>query len=251
MWIALGLAVAGCVSTATQWTGPQPAPAPAPGGGSYGGDTYGGVIYGGASYGGDGYGGASYGGDGYGGYSYGGYSYGGDGYGGSSSLVADGGACQTGSDCASGTCEGGCGGAGTCMSRMRACTTDLVEMCSCSGQTIRGSSSCPGTRIASRGACKVSSTPTPSDADLTACDAQISCGVIFVGNGCMPSDPRAVAAGQEAAARGRWSKGRPEACGIGGRDYEERVRAIQARWGAQCVSNTCQLVDRGVQPTRP
>lgn len=250
MWIALGLAVAGCVSTATQWTGPQPgpAPAPAPGGGGYGGDIYGGVGYGGDGYGGAGYGG--YGGYSYGGDGYGGYGYGGDGYGGSSSLVADGGACQTGSDCASGTCEGGCGGSGTCMSRMRACTTDLVEMCSCSGQTVRGSSSCPGTRIASRGACKVS-TPAGGDAALTACSAEIACGVIFVGNGCLPSDPRAVAAGKEAGARAAWSKGRPEACGIGGRDYEERVRAIHARWGAQCVASTCQLVDRGEQRLRP
>ena len=68
----------------------------------------------------------------------------------------DGGACFTGTDCESGTCEGeGCtpGAPGKCMPRSRMCTRDLRSYCGCDGKTFRSSGSCPGKRFSARQAC--------------------------------------------------------------------------------------------------
>lgn len=70
---------------------------------------------------------------------------------------ADGESCFAGTDCASGVCEGtGCDAPGVCQPAARPCTRDLVTFCACDGTTIQGSGSCPGQRVAHRGAC-----PTP------------------------------------------------------------------------------------------
>lgn len=64
--------------------------------------------------------------------------------------------CLTGSDCASGICEGqGCDDAhpGTCAPADRMCTRDARAYCGCDGQTFTGSGSCAGKRYASAGAC--------------------------------------------------------------------------------------------------
>ncbi len=68
---------------------------------------------------------------------------------------AEGAACDTGTDCASGLCEGqGCGaGAGRCVANDRTCTKDLVVYCGCDGAEFRASGSCPGQRFAERGSC--------------------------------------------------------------------------------------------------
>lgn len=70
--------------------------------------------------------------------------------------LADGDACTTADQCASGVCEGeGCGDAnGVCAPRNRACTKDLRAYCGCDGQTFRTSGSCPGQRFSHRGECK-------------------------------------------------------------------------------------------------
>lgn len=68
---------------------------------------------------------------------------------------ADGQPCESSDQCQSGACEGTCdGGGGVCAPADRACTTDLVQYCGCDGQTFAGSGSCPGRRIAARGACE-------------------------------------------------------------------------------------------------
>lgn len=70
---------------------------------------------------------------------------------------ADGDACLTASDCASGVCEGmGCGEdmPGTCATKMRPCTKDLRAYCGCDGETFRGSGSCPGQRYSKKGPCE-------------------------------------------------------------------------------------------------
>jgi hypothetical protein len=82
---------------------------------------------------------------------------GGGGGGGGAKLAADGAACKLAAECQSGICEGeGCGASqsGVCVSRKRPCTADLRPYCGCDGVTFNGSSSCPGRRYASRGACK-------------------------------------------------------------------------------------------------
>lgn len=74
-----------------------------------------------------------------------------------SGLTRDGGLCESGSECASGICEGqGCTPErkGICMARNRSCTRDLRTYCGCDGQTFRGSGSCPGRRYSARSACK-------------------------------------------------------------------------------------------------
>ncbi|MEZ4404280.1 MAG: hypothetical protein R3B06_29945, partial [Kofleriaceae bacterium] len=71
-------------------------------------------------------------------------------------AAADGAACATGTDCASGLCEGqGCGddAGGVCVSAERACTMDLRSYCGCDGQTFRASGTCPNRRFAARGDC--------------------------------------------------------------------------------------------------
>ena len=76
---------------------------------------------------------------------------------GSGKGVRDGGACDSGDQCASGICEGqGCGAdkKGVCMSQNRRCTRDLRAYCGCDGQTFRASGSCPGRRYSARAACK-------------------------------------------------------------------------------------------------
>ena len=69
---------------------------------------------------------------------------------------AEGASCLSGSDCASGVCEGaGCGDdqPGTCAAAQRACTRDYAAYCGCDGQTFHGSGSCPGQRYSARGEC--------------------------------------------------------------------------------------------------
>ncbi len=71
-------------------------------------------------------------------------------------AAADGDACLTAGDCASGVCEGpGCddGAPGVCVPAARACTKDLRPYCGCDGQTFRTSGSCPGRRYATTGQC--------------------------------------------------------------------------------------------------
>lgn len=66
-------------------------------------------------------------------------------------------ACFTGSECASGVCEGmGCGPdvPGTCAPGSRNCTQDPVAYCGCDDVTFYGSGSCPGERYARRGECE-------------------------------------------------------------------------------------------------
>jgi hypothetical protein len=77
--------------------------------------------------------------------------------GGTGTGMRDGGACESGDQCASGICEGqGCGAdrKGVCMSQNRRCTRDLRAYCGCDGQTFRASGSCPGRRYSARAACK-------------------------------------------------------------------------------------------------
>jgi len=72
--------------------------------------------------------------------------------------AADGASCLTGSDCASGICEGiGCGDdtPGACMPQQRPCTRDLRPMCDCEGNTFQASSSCPKRRVEKKVPCDV------------------------------------------------------------------------------------------------
>jgi hypothetical protein len=65
------------------------------------------------------------------------------------------GVCQSADDCAEGEmCTGpeGCDEPWTCQP-MRPCTRDLVVYCSCEGETVRGSGSCPPEPYAHRGPC--------------------------------------------------------------------------------------------------
>ena len=63
--------------------------------------------------------------------------------------------CETGADCASGACEGGCGdGEGRCTSKLRRCIQTEMEFCGCDGVTFKGSSTCPGQRYQYQGPCE-------------------------------------------------------------------------------------------------
>lgn len=67
---------------------------------------------------------------------------------------ADGQPCESNDQCISGACEGSCEpGGGVCAPTNRGCTRDLVQYCSCDGATFESSGSCPGQRVAARGAC--------------------------------------------------------------------------------------------------
>lgn len=71
-------------------------------------------------------------------------------------VTGDGASCLTGSDCASGTCEGvGCGDdtPGTCKSQLRLCTMDMRPMCDCEGNNFEASSTCPGRRTQTVSSC--------------------------------------------------------------------------------------------------
>lgn len=58
--------------------------------------------------------------------------------------AADGDACESNEECASGICEGeGCDVPGRCVPQGRACTDDLVPYCGCDGVLFYGSGSCP------------------------------------------------------------------------------------------------------------
>lgn len=108
-----------------------------------------------------------------------------------STLVADGAACDSSSDCASGLCEGeGCGeGQGVCVAKVRTCTKDIAVFCACDGQSFHGSSSCPGGRFASRGACEKKEDGSPclrtSDCQSGVCEGQ-GCGRDQAGT-CAPA----------------------------------------------------------------
>ena len=64
-------------------------------------------------------------------------------------------ACNSSADCPEGQqCYGepGCDEPWTCQDP-RPCTRDLVTYCSCNGETVQGSGSCPPERYEHRGAC--------------------------------------------------------------------------------------------------
>lgn len=72
------------------------------------------------------------------------------------SVNASAGGCQSSADCADGEmCSGeeGCDQVWTCQP-MRPCTRDLATYCSCSGETVQGSGSCPPEPYAHRGPCE-------------------------------------------------------------------------------------------------
>lgn len=91
--------------------------------------------------------------------------------------------CETGADCESGICEGGCGdGEARCMPATRACTRDLRPYCGCDGVTFRTSGSCPGRRFAHRGECKSAGA---KQADGAACATGADCqSGLCEGQGC-------------------------------------------------------------------
>jgi hypothetical protein len=94
--------------------------------------------------------------------------------------------------------------------------------------------------------------PRPPAADaMFACAGDGDCTLVFLGRGCLPSDPVAVAKGHESQARQKLAKGPPLACGIGGPQYERDRRAIQARYGSACRARKCTLVDHGPRPSQP
>jgi len=68
---------------------------------------------------------------------------------------ADGTACSTSSQCASGICEGmGCGwDQGKCAPAQRSCTRDLRIFCGCDGKDFQSSSTCPGRVFRHPGSC--------------------------------------------------------------------------------------------------
>jgi hypothetical protein len=71
-------------------------------------------------------------------------------------ALADGAACATAAECASGSCEGqGCGPdpTGTCAPASRRCTKDRRAFCGCDGKTFYGSGTCPGQRYQAAGPC--------------------------------------------------------------------------------------------------
>ncbi len=97
-------------------------------------------------------------------------------------------ACNQGSDCASGVCEGmGCGpGQGVCAAANRICTRDLVDYCGCDGQSFSGSGTCPGQRYEKRGACDAPAQKRPAGAS---CDTADDCeSGICEGMGCGPGE---------------------------------------------------------------
>ena len=109
-----------------------------------------------------------------------------------------GGACDDGSDCASGLCEGqGCGAAGGhCADPARVCTADVVAYCGCDGVTFDGSSSCPGRRYASTGACAAAGLP-----DGAAClDGAVCASGTCEGQGCGDGAPGVCMTKQRASA---------------------------------------------------
>ncbi len=68
----------------------------------------------------------------------------------------DGAACFSSENCSSNICEGAsCDSSrpGTCVPKVRPCTSDLVEYCGCDGKTFLSSSACPGEAFSERGAC--------------------------------------------------------------------------------------------------
>lgn len=81
----------------------------------------------------------------------------------------DGAACFSNDNCLSHICEGAsCDSSrpGTCVSKDRVCTSDLVEFCGCDGNTFLSSSSCPGEPFSVRGTCPGESVETDEDGDL-------------------------------------------------------------------------------------
>jgi hypothetical protein len=86
---------------------------------------------------------------------------------------------------------------------------------------------------------------------LFACRADRDCTLLWLGRGCVRSDPKAVALAKLGEAQKTFSKGPPHACGIGGPDHEKRVRAVEMRYGVTCQAGVCTLVDRGEQNPVP
>jgi len=76
--------------------------------------------------------------------------------GGEPSVNPSAGGCRSSSECAQGEIcvgEAGCDQVWTC-EPSRACTRDLVVYCSCRGETVQGSGSCPPEPYAHRGPCE-------------------------------------------------------------------------------------------------
>jgi hypothetical protein len=96
-----------------------------------------------------------------------------------------------------------------------------------------------------------SPTPSPRVDPMFACRRDGDCALIWLGRGCVRSDPKAVARARLGDAQRKFSKGPPRACGMGGPDYEARVREVELRYGATCKSGVCTLVDRGPQRSLP
>jgi hypothetical protein len=82
---------------------------------------------------------------------------------------------------------------------------------------------------------------------MFACATDADCTLLWLGRGCIKSDPIAVAKAKEGAARQKFSKGPPFPCGIGGPEYEKQLLAVEMRYGSTCRSKRCTLVDRGEQ----
>lgn len=179
--------------------------------------------------------------------------------------AADGDACTTDADCASGRCWGeGCGPReGRCVSATLGCTEDYVAMCDCAGQTFHGSSSCPGTRIAHRGACQDAAPAEPAEpakpakpakpkptAALDICTADGDCEVYFRLHACFPGEPLAINKARRADARARHPLRRIE-CAMGGPDYQCRAESARNRYTTTCKAGRCTLVDRGEKPCGP
>ena len=82
---------------------------------------------------------------------------------------------------------------------------------------------------------------------MFACQGDGDCTLIWLGRGCVRSDPKAVAKARQGEAQQKFSRGPRLACGIGGPDYEKQVRAVERRYGVTCKAGQCTLVDRGEQ----
>jgi hypothetical protein len=131
---------------------------------------------------------------------------------------ADGTACDSAADCASGICEGqGCGpGQGVCRPQNRQCTLDLRQYCGCDGQTFQGSGTCPKRRYSARGPCgDATPVPTAKAPAGAACNAASDCASgICEGQGCGPNQ------GVCAPARRMCTRDLRQYCGCDGQVFQ-------------------------------
>ncbi len=140
----------------------------------------------------------------------------------------DGNACQAGTDCASGVCEGlGCGAAtpGVCVGADRVCAQVVTQFCGCDGTTLRSGSSCAGQRYAAAGACA----PPAPRADGAACLAATECkSGVCEGQGCGADVPGACAPARRGCTRDR----RPY-CGCDGATFYSSGSCAGQRYSAK------------------